>query len=148
MEKPSVTIQHKEAYFVSGIFFMFSLLAGILNGKLTVGPWGEQLLGYLLSAMGLLVAAVFFVWAKCTETLDENGICCHTPFYTRQYDWSKVCTVKICPPSGKDLPKIEIAVEGHKVALQLDYTKRTFACILYYYGEPDCDEYGKRPSIY
>lgn len=143
MEKPSVTIQHKEAFAVSGISLLLSLISGFL-----IWSMGEnQLPGLLVPVVGLLLSAFFLFFGKCSERIDETGICICTPFSVKQYSWDQVLSVGILGPSGKDMPKILFKIKNGGAALRIDYTKKTFSCVCYYYGKPDWDKYGKPPSI-
>lgn len=147
MEKPSVTIRHKEGYAAAGLFFGGAVLIVFLNTVLLPERLEDQVLGYAIAAMAAVLAVVFLLWARCTETIDENGIGIKRPFWWYRYPWDAVQRVGIIPPPGKDLPKIEIRVAGRRSALLIDYTKRTAACVRHYYGEPDFDKWGKTPTI-
>ena len=142
MEKPAVTIEHKEAYAVFGVM-IFMFLAIVALNCVTAD---SSLMGFVIAALCLAVAGLFLFMAKCSETIDENGIRIRTAFSEKQYSWDDVQSVGIAKPSGKDLPKIEIKV--HQSVLFVNYTKRSFSCIRYYYGEPDWDKYGKPPLIF
>lgn len=142
MEKPAVTMEHKEAYATFGAMTFLFLVIVALNCVTA----DCSLIGFAIAALCLAVAGLFLFMAKCSETMDENGIRIHTPFSEKQYSWDDVQSVGIAKPSSKDLPKIEIKVD--KSVLYIDYTKRSRSCIHYYYGEPDWDKYGKPPSIF
>ena len=143
MEKPSVTIQHKEAYAVSGVLVVLVLFISFLNDATAE----KGFLGLLIPVLCLLLAVFFLFLGRSSERMDEKGIYICTPFSTKQYHWDELSHVGILAPSGKDLAKIEIGLKKGKI-LQLDYTKRTLSCVCYYYGEPDWDKYGKPPSIF
>lgn len=142
MEKPSVTIQHKEAYAAGGLLCVLSLVIGLLNWSANENTFP----GVLIPGLGLLLALLFFFFGNCSEKLDENGICICTPFSEKQAAWDQVVCVGILAPSGKDVPKIEFTLKNHSIPYQIQYTKRTLSCVRHYYGEPDWDKYGKPPS--
>lgn len=144
MEKPSVVIQHKEAYGLSGLLGLMALIMGILNfatGEMTVFEW-------LLPLLPIVLAVFFLFYAKCSEKIGEDGICIQTPFSKKQYAWHQIECVGIEAPSGKDMPKIVFAVTNCTVPVRMQYTKSVLSCVQYYYGEPDWDKYGKPPSVF
>lgn len=143
MEKPSVTIQHKEAYAVSGILVTLALVISLLNDSTAEKGFP----GLLITVLCLLLASFFLFLGKSSERMDEKGIYIFTPFSAKQYHWDEISHVGILAPSGKDLPKVEIGLKKGGI-LQLDYTKRSLSCVRCYYGEPDWDKYGKPPSIF
>ncbi|MBO5129967.1 MAG: hypothetical protein J6B95_06450 [Oscillospiraceae bacterium] len=146
MTSPSVTLLHKEAYVTSGGAFAFSLFILFLDRVFPAeGP--EEVPGYLISAMCFALAFVFFLMGKRSETIDESGIRVQTIFSAKQYSWGHMKCISILPPCAKSPPMIQIKIEGRFMPLYLDYTKRSLACIRFYYGEPDFDKYKTPPSI-
>lgn len=117
MKKPAVTIEHKEAYAASGMMFFMFLLIAALNCVTA----DQSLIVFVIAVLCLAVAGLFLYMAKCSETMDENGIRICTAFTEKQYFWDDVQSVEIARPSGKDLPKIEIEV--HRTVLFVNYTE-------------------------
>lgn len=98
--------------------------------------------------LAAVLAVVFFLWARCTETIDEHGICIRGVFGMKRYTWDTVKRVGIIPPPGKDFLKIEIRISDRRSALLIDYTRRSLECVRYYYGEFDFDKWGKPPTVF
>lgn len=147
MNNPSVTIVRKEGYATAAVSFGMAVLIAFLNTVMPSAKRDEWILGYAIAAIAVVLAVAFLLWARCTETIDENGICIRRPFSQNRYPWDAVQRVGIIPPPGKDFPKIEIRVADRRSPLLTDYTKRSLACIRHYYGQPDFDEWGQPPTI-
>lgn len=148
MEKPSVTIQHKEGYAASGAFFGAALLMFVLNTVMPSAQHDEQILGYAIVAMTAVMGAFFLLWARCSETLDEDGITLRRLSKVKRYGWNEIGSVSIQPPQGKDLPKLQFRnTDGRHIAY-IDYTKRALACVHVYYGNPDLSKWCKPPTIF
>lgn len=149
MEKPSVTLRHDEGYLLGGILF---ILTALIIGMSTVVPIAQQT--GQISVWIVVIPLVFcsiacFFWGSFTETLDENGISIKRPFCSKQYQWSDVTKVSIetVPSKGGKMPEYSLKIKNRRFALPIDYTKRTMACIICYYGQPDQDQWGKPPNL-
>lgn len=145
MENPSVTLHYREANAAGGILVVIGLLAAVLN---TVLPSGNAILGYVIAGIALVLAVVFFCMAKGSKTLDQDGICIRGIRSKKRFSWQSVERVTILPDRGKSFPPaIELRIAGQRGALEIDYTRRTLACVLRYYGQPDADQWGKPPTM-
>ena len=145
MESPSVTLHYPEAKAAGGAFAGIGLLAAVLNMVL---PNGDTVLGYVVAGVALVLAVVFFCMAKGSKTLDEEGICIRGIRSEKRFSWQSVERVTILPDRGKSFPPaIELRIAGQRGGLEIDYTKRTLACVLRYYGQPDADRWGKPPTM-
>ena len=145
MENLSVTIRHPEGKAAGGVFVVFGFLAAVLN---TVLPSGDAILGYVIAGIALVLAVVFFCMAKGSKTLDQDGICIRGIRSEKRFSWQSVEQVTILPDRGKySPPAIGFKIAERRDTLEIDYTKRTLACVRYYYGEPDFDEWGRPPIM-
>ena len=138
-KKIRVTIQHKEGYALCAVALGMALLAVVLSAG--------TLPGLGIGALGLAVAVWGFLKGRSSETLDETGIRIRTLFRDALYPWTAATQVELQPPDGKDTPKLWVYLEGCRSPLRIEYTKRTYGCILAYYGPVDRDRWGKPPAV-
>ena len=142
MEKYSVTLKNAAGYLVGGTLVAVSAACGLAAVFSATADW-------VLSAViagGCLALAVFFFYKAATEiTLDETGIYIKTPFTKKHYSWTSVKQVSVARVARNDSPHYYLKTEKRKI--EIDYTKRTQLCILQYYGQPDCDKWGKPPQL-
>ena len=145
MENLSVTIRHPEGKAAGGVLIGGGLLAGALTAFL---PAGDPLLGFAIAGTALILGGVFLRSARRTETLDDRGICIRTARGEMRYPWQSVERVTVLPDRGKySPPTIGFRITGRRGTLEIDYTRRTLACVRHYYGEPDFDEWGRPPIM-
>ena len=148
MEKPTLTIEHKEGNLLSVLFFLAAGFIFFLNTALSPSRQEEQLLGYAIAVTAGVLGVFFLLWARCSETLDADGITIRRPFGTKHHSWEEVGKIGIQPPQGKDLPKLWLQrADGRHIA-QFYYTKRSLACIRFYYGDPDYDNWNNPPTTF
>lgn len=148
MEKPSVTITHKEGYATSGVVFGIAMLLFVFNTVMPSTEWGERILAYAIAAIAVVIGVVFIFIARHSETLDEGGMTIRYFSKVKHYGWNEIGKVVVIPPLGKDLPKLRFwTTDGQHIAF-VDYTKRTLACVRAYYGAPDEDHWGKPPAVH
>ena len=164
MEKPSVTIKHREAYFLGGMILVFSLIAIIPNVS---SPPEDQLFGWILIGCQVVLGLIVMGFGDSMEIIDENGIYMKGFAKARRYAWSDFIEVGVAKVRGRKAvatyhPEIYLTVRGGALrrtsgemwqlrnfttGITLEYRKKIWECILYHYGAPDFDEWGKPPEI-
>ena len=148
MEKPSVTLRHDEGYLLGGLLL---IMTALVFGMSLVVPVAQQtgLISVWVVILLVLCSIACFFWGSFTETFDENGIFIKRPFCSKQYHWSDVTkvSIKAVPAKGGKMPEFSIEIKNRRFSLSIAYTKRTMACIIYYYGQPDRDQWGKPPML-
>lgn len=163
MEKPSVTIRYTFVLWICLIALAVCLATGI--PAIVNAPSGER------STLSLVVVCLSFFClvgigsGLQKEILDETGVRTELLFWSWGCPWSEVLEVSIVKiPSNRamgDIPWIYITVPGgtpyHTAKMRwraknmltgymLGYRKDILACIHFYYGQPDIDEWGKPPT--
>lgn len=141
MNDLSVTLTHKtESRLVGMAFLLLAIVCGVF------ACIDREIIGVVIAVCSVLCSGYFFIRAGTQQTLNGDGICIKSYFGERFYPWAMVEKTKIIRTSSKDLPHIQFFIRGRKTTILVYYTKRTLACLLHYYGEPDEDRVKKPPE--
>ena len=164
MEKPSVTIKHSGYYLIGGYALVLMLLPVFALRNLSAE---EKLLGWIAVAV-LLAGCLYLLLSGATvEVIDEHGYYRKTVLGERRYAWSEIIEIGVARvpyrrSSSSYYPEIYLTVKGGwlrriagtdwkirnlRTGFTLEYTRKTWDCIGYYYGAPDFDEWGKPPTL-
>ena len=136
-----VLIQKKEGILAGVLFLLLTLICGM------IAWFCEETVGFFVAGLCALCSVGFFISTGNQQILDSEGIHIKCYFGAKHYPWELVEKTKIICISSKDLPRIQFFIRGRKSTVLIRYTKRTFACLRYYYGEPDVDYVKKPPTI-
>ena len=132
MDNLSVRLEQKSTSKLVGWLFLFmSLVIG------TIACLDRDSVGVVEAILAVLCSVAAFMSAGNEQILDSEGIHIKTYFGKNHYPWEIVEKTRVVRLSSKDLPYIQFFIRGRKRTVLVYYTKRTLACLRYYYGEPD-----------